>query len=170
MGAGHNEALYDAIEVLKGMEKYKDVTFDVKFDNDESTKDKIPTYIAGGEQVDIVYSGNPIYQQQYVDGGVIVPITEYVEKYGINMEEQYGEYAKFAYNAGEVYGIPGGATAWGLWYNKKIFDDAGIEYPDPEVPMTWEEYSELAKQLTKGSGSEKNIWSTSSYVAYVLVW
>ncbi len=40
------------------------------------------------------------------DGGVIVPITEYVEKYGINMEEQYGEYAKFAYNAGEVYGIP----------------------------------------------------------------
>ncbi len=66
MGAGHNEALYDAIEVLKGMEKYKDVTFDVKFDNDESTKDKIPTYIAGGEQVDIVYSGNPIYQQQYV--------------------------------------------------------------------------------------------------------
>ena len=114
LGAGHNEALYDAIEVLKGMEKYKDVTFDVKFDNDESTKDKIPTYIAGGEQVDIVYSGNPIYQQQYVDGGVIVPITEYVEKYGINMEEQYGEYAKFAYNAGEVYGIPGGATAWGL--------------------------------------------------------
>lgn len=164
LGAGHNEALYDAIEVLKGMEKYKDVTFDVKFDNDESTKDKIPTYIAGGEQVDIVYSGNPIYQQQYVDGGVIVPITEYVEKYGINMEEQYGEYAKFAYNAGEVYGIPGGATAWGLWYNKKIFDDAGIEYPDPKVPMTWEEYSELAKQLTKGSGSEK------TYGALHLTW
>lgn len=40
-----------------------------------------------------------------------------------------------------------------IYYNKDIFDAAGIEYPSND--MTWEEFEALSKELTSGEGSEK---------------
>ncbi len=155
MGSRHNEAVYQALDALKALDKYADVTFQINDDADETLNEKVPTYVAAGQQIDIVYNNNPLFQQSYVDGGVLLPLDEYVEKYKIDMEKQYGKYAKYAYNNGQVYGIPGAATVWGLYYNKQIFDNAGVDYPDDKIPMTWDEYSELSKKLTSGSGPDK---------------
>ena len=35
-----------------------------------------------------------------------------------------------------------------LYYNKNMFDAAGLPYPDPEVPYTWDEFVDVAKKLT----------------------
>ena len=53
-------------------------------------------------------------------------------------------------------------------YNKRIFDEAGVKYP--EDGMTMEEYYELAKQVTSGEGSNKvyghftHTWSSNVYM------
>jgi multiple sugar transport system substrate-binding protein len=44
-----------------------------------------------------------------------------------------------------VYGIPIGSNSVALYYNKKMFSDAGIQEP----PKTWDELVQLAKKLTK---------------------
>ena len=154
-GAGHNPAIPEAIEVLKGMDKYKDVEFELLPYEGEEYEHTMPIQVMGGEQIDIVFNGNPMQQEAFISGDITVPMTEQVEKYGVDLEKTYGSYAKYAYNNDEVYGIPAAATVWGLFYNKKIFDDAGIAYPDEKVPMTWDEYTELAKQLTSGTGGDK---------------
>ena len=48
---------------------------------------------------------------------------------------------------GKHYGIPFATNCTALFYNKDLFDAAGIDYPDENT--TWEEFHEMAKALTK---------------------
>lgn len=48
---------------------------------------------------------------------------------------------------GKHYGIPFATNCTALYYNKDMFDEAGIEYPDENT--TWDEFHEMAKALTK---------------------
>ncbi len=49
---------------------------------------------------------------------------------------------------GKRWGLPWDSGAMCLGYDKDIFDAAGIDYPAPDVWMTWDEVLELALQLT----------------------
>lgn len=48
---------------------------------------------------------------------------------------------------GKHYGIPFATNCTALFYNKDMFDAAGISYPDENT--TWDEFREMAKALTK---------------------
>ena len=48
---------------------------------------------------------------------------------------------------GKHYGIPFATNCTALYYNKDLFDEAGIDYPDENT--TWDEFHEMAKALTK---------------------
>ena len=48
---------------------------------------------------------------------------------------------------GKNYGIPFATNCTALFYNKDLFDAAGIDYPDENT--TWDEFHEMAKALTK---------------------
>lgn len=150
----NNPAAVEALDYLQKQDKWKNVKFEI-MPKDQEYEINLPIQVMGGKQIDVMYNFNPIQQDKNATAGTILPIGQYLEELGINVEERYGSFASACYNNGEVYGIPGGVTAWGLFYNKSIFDEAGIAYPDPKVPMTWSEYRELAKKLTKGEGANK---------------
>jgi multiple sugar transport system substrate-binding protein len=61
-----------------------------------------------------------------------------------------------------IYALPFRSDIWILYYNKAIFDAAGLDYPSND--MTWEEFDALARQLTSGSGADK------IYGAHFHVW
>ena len=48
---------------------------------------------------------------------------------------------------GKHYGIPFATNCTALFYNKDLFDAAGIAYPNENT--TWDEFHEMAKALTK---------------------
>ena len=48
---------------------------------------------------------------------------------------------------GKHYGIPFATNCTALYYNKDMFDAAGIDYPDENT--TWDEFHEMAKALTQ---------------------
>ena len=54
---------------------------------------------------------------------------------------------------GDFYALPFIQSFWVVFYNKDLFDAAGVEYPTND--MTLEEYDALARQLTSGEGAEK---------------
>lgn len=59
-----------------------------------------------------------------------------------------------AYNYdGTQYGLPTDTDLQLVYYNKKLFDEAGVPYPEPG--WTWDDYRETAKALTQGEGSGK---------------
>ena len=50
------------------------------------------------------------------------------------------------------YAVPKDYDTIALWYNKTLFDEAGISYPDDT--WTWADLKDAAKKLTKDDGSQ----------------
>ena len=68
---------------------------------------------------------------------------------------------------GVQYAIPFRSDFWVLFYNKDLFDAAGVAYPTND--MTWDQYAELAKKLTD---KEKGIYGTHyhTWLSAVVNW
>lgn len=61
---------------------------------------------------------------------------------------------------GRWWGFPYDHSTWGVFYNKAMFDEAGIDYPPSEGGEPWhiDEFVEVAKALTKPDGSQWGVW------------
>jgi len=51
---------------------------------------------------------------------------------------------------GQIWGLPADVDPWVLYYNKDLFDQADVRYPQPE--WTWNEFLEKAALLTLDQG------------------
>jgi multiple sugar transport system substrate-binding protein len=54
---------------------------------------------------------------------------------------------------GKLYALAPLFGSYALYYNKKLFNDAGV--PMPNDNMTWDEVFDLAKRVTRGEGDDK---------------
>lgn len=93
---------------------------------------------------------------QYISKGQVVDLTPYVTK-DLNMSDYYESAFKSSLFDGKNYGIPIGIYTRTLYYNKTLFDEAGLEYPsmDWDNPWTMEQFRDAARKLTKGDGPNK---------------
>lgn len=79
------------------------------------------------------------------------PLEGLVERHGFDLDRIDPSLLSFMRSLddeGRVVGFPDGTSFWGLYYNKDVFDKLGKDYPDPDVPMTWPELMDLAKEMT----------------------
>lgn len=106
----------------------------------------------GGGEIDVM-PGSDGEQMVRMKNGIYAPLDEFIEKDGIDMEANFGDILSYAQYDGVTYGYPFRSTVEGIWYNKDMFDEAGIPYPDGS--WTWDEYKEIAAKLTKGEGNDK---------------
>ncbi|NEW04962.1 sugar ABC transporter substrate-binding protein [Paenibacillus sp. SYP-B3998] len=67
---------------------------------------------------------------------------------------------------GKSYGLPAGFTTRIMYYNKKLFDQAGVPYP--KEGWTWNELKESAKKLTDTSKKQYGIGIRASNDPYDL--
>lgn len=54
---------------------------------------------------------------------------------------------------GNYYAIPFRSDFWVVFFNKGLFDQAGVDYPTND--MSLDQYDELARKMTSGTGAEK---------------
>ena len=84
--------------------------------------------------------------QKYAKGNMLLPITEKSELEGIDLTK-YPEALVQTYTIDdELYAFPKDFDTVGLWYNKEIFDHAGLDYPNED--WTWDDLVDNAKKLT----------------------
>lgn len=122
---------------------------------------KIPVLLSSGDTSDVItIKSMPIYTS-LVEKNQLMPLDEMVTASGLDMAPYRGadEGIKIG---GKLYGLPFRNDYYLLYYNKTLFDNAGIDYPSND--MTWDEYRELAKKLTTGEGNDK------VYGAYLHTW
>lgn len=98
------------------------------------------------------------YIDQYAKEGVVIDLTDY-----INRDLDRSEYYNFAMlttrmNDGREYGMPWNVVGNCLFYNKDMFDDAGLAYPD--ATWTWDILRENAIKLTKADKSQYGLSMT----------
>lgn len=110
--------------------------------------------LQAGDEIDIIYETNQGLKNYY-DAGVLSPINELAEKAGYDFNAVFGENVP-VFSDDKAYGLPAFNDIWLTFYNKKVFDEAGVAYPNPEG-WTWEKYVETAQQLTD---VDKNIFGS----------
>ncbi len=86
--------------------------------------------------------------------GFTAPLADYIAADNYDLSGFVGTEVNYAVD-GVQYAIPFRSDFWVLFYNKDLFDAAGVEYPTND--MTWDQYAELAKKLTN---KENNIYGT----------
>ena len=112
---------------------------------DHAYEDKIVMMLAGGADFDLFGAQN---MKDYIsrrNNGYLADLADAIKDSGIDLSMYGAGFTEVADEEGHYYGLPYRYSAHALFYNKKIFDEAGLPYPNQ---MTWEEYCDLAKQLT----------------------
>lgn len=84
--------------------------------------------------------------------GVLEPLDSLISQDGLDLSVYSGITDQVKVND-VLYELPFRRDIWVLFYNKDVFDKAGVAYPTND--MTWKEYDELARKITDTTpGSE----------------
>lgn len=84
--------------------------------------------------------------------GVLEPLDDFIAKDGVDLAAYKGLTDQIQVD-GKLYELPFRSDFWLIYYNKDVFDQAGVEYPTND--MTFAQYDELARKLTVDTpGSE----------------
>ena len=113
--------------------------------DEDEYKAKINIDLMSGSTVDVVETLGPKDYSRQVSAGFFMPLNEVVEEAGIDPYSIYGANLPVE-DDGNYYALPFKQEMYCVFYNKAIFDEAGVPYP--EGPWTWDEYVETAQKLT----------------------
>ena len=111
---------------------------------------KTTTMLEGGDKSDVYMIKEIDNLINWQAQGFAAPL----DTTGYDMSGFKGTEVNYAVD-GVQYAIPFRSDFWVLFYNKDLFDAAGVEYPTND--MTWDQYAELAKKMTD---ADKGIYGT----------
>lgn len=108
---------------------------------------KLRTLIAAGDRnlYDVFFYGFNV--EDLVRQGVIEDLGPWAERTGYSLEDYWPGILDRTTVDGKVYGLVRDADASILYYNKDIFDQAGVAYPTEN--WTWDDLRSAAEKLTQ---------------------
>lgn len=120
---------------------------------------KLQTAILGNAAPDVFYF-DPPQTKAYITNKVLLEMDPYLEstrepvteiwESGMNRYRFDGEMI----GQGPLYAMPKDVGPFSYGYNKTLLAKYGVNPPDPDKPMSWEEYLKRCRELT--GSSEKN--------------
>ena len=108
---------------------------------------QLQTALAGGDQPEIIM-GNPGLYPDLVEQGYVADLSDNETIKSLNLPS--GDLGDVSAD-GKIYGFPIDFKSWGVFYNKKIFKDLGIEEPKT--------YTELLEDCQKIADSGIDPWA-----------
>jgi multiple sugar transport system substrate-binding protein len=127
--------------------------------------DTIVVKMAAEEDYDVIFMKGLPEMAALINGGRLMSLNELAEGYDF---APYGGTEKSLEVNGELYGLPFRKDNNLIFYNKDLFDAAGVEYPTDG--MTFDEYIDLAREMTSGEGADKvygthvHTWASNVYM------
>lgn len=98
----------------------------------------------------------------YASGGQLLDLTAEIKSENVDLAN-YPKAVLDLYNQGDgkIYGLPKDFDTNGVWYNKALFDAAGVAYP--KAGWTWADFRAAAKALTDPA---KGVWGVAAPIDY----
>ncbi len=111
---------------------------------------KLEAAATGGSIADVFWI-NGVNITKYARGGILMGIDDYIADSELDLSN-YPEALVGMYNIdGVQYAIPKDFDTIGVWYNKELFDEAGVDYPTDD--WSWDDMVDKSIALTKDDGS-----------------
>ena len=117
---------------------------------------KLQTDLAAGNAPDVFLMDGPLYPD-YQTRDQLLNLTPFITKDNFDTS-QLVDLAVQDFRApdGNLYGLPRDLNTIALFYNKTMFDTAGLPYPDET--WDWNKLVEVATKLTLTSGGKTSQW------------
>lgn len=176
-GNDAENSAYDQL-VASFMKRYPNIKIEmdsIPFANYDS---KLRISIATGHPPDIMAIDAP-NMASYARIGALKPLTEDFKKSGQLEDIPRSTIATYTYR-NQIYMAPLTESSIALFYNRKMFENAGIPLPstDPDRPWTWDQVRSAAKKLTDPSKGIYGIdpaqgfqnGGSSAYFNFPIIW
>jgi multiple sugar transport system substrate-binding protein len=105
---------------------------------------KLEAATTGGQMPDVIWMSAANFEK-YAINGMLLPLDENIKNAGIDMNKYVEGTTKLYQMDGQQYGMPKDVDSIAMWYNKELFDKAGVEYPTDE--WTWEDMKKAAIKI-----------------------
>ncbi|MCE5197722.1 sugar ABC transporter substrate-binding protein [bacterium] len=113
----------------------------------DASQQRLLTQIAGGIAPDVMAMYTAEQLRMFAQNDLLLDLRPYVKKMHIPVDDLYPGLAPMVYYKDKIVAIPENCGTYNLFYNKKLFRQAGVPYPKPD--WTWQDCLEAAKKLTK---------------------
>jgi multiple sugar transport system substrate-binding protein len=135
-------------EVKKAFEQqYPDVDVQIEVVSWDNLQQKLTTDISGGDNADLSIIGTR-WLLDFVSQNTVTPLDSYIT------DEFRGRvidtFLKPSVINGKTYGLPIAASARAMYYNKAIFQKAGIT----DVPKTWDDVLADCEKIKAAEGTD----------------
>jgi len=127
------------------------------------------TAMAAAKQMPDAFALSSGYAEEFATQGTTLDLTPFVEQDLVNDEYFWGVLDSSFKVGGKYCAIPFAWVGTVLYYNKTLFDEAGVPYP--EWGWTWDEFLNAAKALTKDTDGDGAIdtWGYTVLGRYAVV-
>jgi raffinose/stachyose/melibiose transport system substrate-binding protein len=126
------------------MAEHPNVKIEITVLENEAFKTKLTTVMQSGEVPDIFQSWGGGTMNQQIEAGLLKDITADLDADGGAWRNSFAPGALGVYSyQGKNYGVPWDMGMVGWWYNKALFEQAGITTP----PATWAEFLDTVQKL-----------------------
>ena len=117
---------------------------------------QLATQLAGGNgELDILTIKDIPGYSNLINLEMLVPMNELLTR---DTADFGGVIEQLTASDGNFYAVPFRSDFWVLFYNKDMFDQAGIDYPTND--MTMEQFDSLIREVAEKTGAYGNIYHT----------
>lgn len=145
-------------------EENPNVTITVNVSDWDTYWDKLQTTLAAGNPPDIFAMDAPLYPD-YQSRDVLLNLQSYIDRDNFDLSGYYDTSLTCYETADGYYGLPRDIQPSVMYYNKDMFDEAGVPYPDES--WTWDDMIEAGKKLTKDTDGDGTI---DQYAIWADIW
>ncbi len=129
-------------------ETHPNIEFEINAVPGYSHQETLLMMISAGTGPDMWFDANRT-TGMLTEKGVTLNLEPYFEADPNFNEDDFVENVWIAQTyRGDRWGIPWDSGAMYMTFNMDLFDEAGLDYPDPQEWLTWDDIVELAKPLT----------------------
>jgi multiple sugar transport system substrate-binding protein len=141
-------------QVLQGLiDRYEEenpgVTIESVFVPGSQLVARLQTAIAGRQTPTMAIS-DLVAMPLLTSSSVLAPLDDYIDASGIDMDDYFQGPLVYGLRDGRRYSLPVSASNLGLFWNKALFEEAGLDPESP--PETWEELKEIAGTISDRTG------------------
>jgi len=137
---------------------------------------RILTQLAGGVPPEVFAIYSPQSVAMFARKDVLEDLRPWVARYGIDMNAFWPQLDGFIYEGGDrhrgaINGFPDNCGVYVLFYNKRMFREAGVE--EPKDAWTWEQFIDAARRLTirrNGRTVQFGVVLPPSYLLEMFLW
>lgn len=133
-------------DILYQFQKKHDIGLKMIYTENWNYLEKLKTLMAGGQAPD-VFAVNTAFFSELAFSKELMALDSYIQKSTLDTRDFFSELIKACKYEESLYALPLEWSPFVLFYNKSVFDQAGLPYPDSN--WTWNTVADTAEILTK---------------------